>query len=258
MLETPSRSKFPSPTATSSDSRVAGGSPRRFADRVFVRRLDLWLALILITLCTLNLTVIPLPYYRASLSVLDESWNLDLVSRAAHNSWLGRDAVFTYGPLYQWLSSLAPRARGSDLGATFANLPVFWFVGSILLLYGFGAILLRKQPIWKRCFFLLLIVVFWSPTEVRISTALFTLAVSLWAYETAGLSPRGLAARAFACSTLVILAFLISADSGFYSLAAVLFAALAHSIRGPKSEKLRLAGLTLLFLVIKGLAVNAW
>jgi hypothetical protein len=66
-----------------------------------------WLVLLLLFVATTPailfhrgiLTVVP------RLNLLDDSWLLDTSYKAAGGIWLGRDVAFTYGPLFQWLSS---------------------------------------------------------------------------------------------------------------------------------------------------------
>src|ERR1035437_2907191 len=63
------------------------------------------------------------------LDLLDGSWLLDTSYQAANGIWFGRDVTFTYGPLFQWLSSVPSRWLGISTGtlyATWYTLP--WFV----------------------------------------------------------------------------------------------------------------------------------
>jgi hypothetical protein len=41
----------------------------------------------------------------AGTNLIDDSWLLDTSFKAASGLWFGRDVVFTYGPVFQWLSS---------------------------------------------------------------------------------------------------------------------------------------------------------
>src|SRR5262252_6330705 len=42
-------------------------------------------------------------------NLLDDSWILDISFKACRGIWLGRNVAFTYGPVYQWLSSAPAR-----------------------------------------------------------------------------------------------------------------------------------------------------
>src|SRR5271166_5252741 len=61
------------------------------------------------------LIVFPVP------ALLDWSWTLDTCYKAATGVWFGRDVAFTYGPLYQWLSSAPSRWIGISTGSILAT-----------------------------------------------------------------------------------------------------------------------------------------
>ena len=44
-----------------------------------------------------------------AINLIDDSWLLDTSFKASRGLWFGRDVAFTYGPLFQWLSSAPAR-----------------------------------------------------------------------------------------------------------------------------------------------------
>ena len=158
----------------------------------------------------------------ASINLIDDSWILDSSFKASRGLWFGRDVAFTYGPLFQWLSSAPARLMGLSMGtiyATCATLLVWW-----TLLFGYLALLLLlpEQPAWKRFLLLLLLTVFWAPWEGRsvLSVFLFVLFLRGWY----GLREQALRPALLGCGAgfLCAVAFLYSADSGAYAMAALL------------------------------------
>src|ERR1039457_6477448 len=105
-------------------------------------------------------------------NLVDGSWILDTSFKASRGVWFGRDVAFTYGPLFQWLSSAPSRWLGISTGtvyATWYTLP--WFV-TILAPFASAWLLFREASSWKRRLFVLLAVVFWSPPDVRASVSI--------------------------------------------------------------------------------------
>src|ERR1017187_1361702 len=98
-------------------------------------------------------------------NLVDGSWILDTSFKASRGVWFGRDVAFTYGPLFQWLSSAPSRWMGLSMGsvnATHYMLPLWCtFVLGYLTL----RLLIPEQPAWKRFLLLLLLFVFWSPSD---------------------------------------------------------------------------------------------
>ena len=120
------------------------------------------------------------------------------------------------------------------MGAIYAScvtLPLWctFFFGYLTL-----ALLLPEQPAWKRFVLLLLLCVFWAPVEGRTAFAVVLFAVFLrgwYALRQQVLSPVLLGCG---CCLLCAAAFLYSADTGIYALAA-----LALSLAGVAWESRR-------------------
>ncbi len=164
-------------------------------------------------------------------SLIDDSWLLDTAFKASRGLWFGRDVAFTYGPLFQWLESAPSRWMGLSVGsihATYNTLPLWCtFIFGYLTLW----LLIPEQPAWKRFLLLLLLSVYWSPSDLRTSFAilktsfpifLFALFLRGWyAVQQARLKPWVAGTGA---AVLCAVAFLYSADAGVYSIAALLVA----------------------------------
>jgi hypothetical protein len=164
----------------------------------------------------------------SQLGLIDVSWVLDTSYKAAGGIWFGRDVAFTYGPLYQWLSSAPARWIGLSAGAVFATwymLPLMLIVASTFLT---ARVLLPDAAPWRRALLLLLAVVFWSPPDVRVSVCLLALAIFLRLTEDAAYGAG--AARAIACAGICIAGFWLSADTGVFTIAALLLCIAATAI----------------------------
>jgi hypothetical protein len=161
-------------------------------------------------------------------SLIDDSWLLDTSFKASRGIWFGRDVVFTYGPLFQWLESAPSRWMGPLMGsihATYNMLPLWC---TIVLGYFTLRLLIPEQPAWKRFLLLLLLLVYWTPSDLRTAFAilktslplfLFALFMKGWyAIQRARLTPWSAGAGAAA---LCAVAFLYSADAGVYAIAAL-------------------------------------
>jgi hypothetical protein len=157
-----------------------------------------------------------------TIEIVGDSWHLDTSFKAARGLWFGRDVAFTYGPVFQWLSSAPARQMGVSMGATYATfttLPLWctFLFGSLTL-----TLLLPEQPAWKRFVLLLLLCVFWAPWEGRTAFGILLFAVFLrgwYALRQQALGPVLLGCgAAFLCAV----AFLYSADTGAYAIAALL------------------------------------
>src|SRR5579863_3234393 len=113
----------------------------------------------------------------SKLDLLDGSWLLDISYKASGGIWLGRDVLFTYGPLFQWLSSAPSRWIGISMGtiyATWHTLPLLLVVITTFLT---ARLLLPEAAPWRRALLLLLAVVFWSPPDLRFSLCLLAFAI---------------------------------------------------------------------------------
>ena len=89
----------------------------------FASQASEWLVLLIL----LAASTPPILFRRTSLTIvppfnlLDGSWILDTSYKAAGGIWLGRDVAFTYGPLFQWLSSAPSRWIGISVGSILAT-----------------------------------------------------------------------------------------------------------------------------------------
>jgi hypothetical protein len=163
---------------------------------------------------------------------LDDSWLLDTSFKASRGVWLGRDVAFTYGPLFQWLSSVPSRWMGLSMGSTYATWNTLPLWGTFLCGWLTLRLLLPEQPAWKRFLLLLLLSIFWSPSDLRISFAVLLFALFLrgwYAVQQHLLRPGLLGCGA---ALLCALAFLYSADSGIYAIAALLISLIGVAWEG--------------------------
>lgn len=210
--------------------------------RALYSKIDLLITLALIALGTVGVCSVDskAPIRLGSINFLDDSWASDMVFKARQHLWLGREVVFSYGPLYQWLWKwMLPQKRFS-LGVVYKSLHLFPYCFSLLLIYFTGALLLRGQPAWKRVLYVLALGVFASPGDGK--SAIPVCALSIFLMLVQGLQDGWIhtAWRAAAACSVVTLAFLFSADSGMYSLATLALSLLAAVFCGfPDLAKLR-------------------
>jgi hypothetical protein len=247
----------------------AGSSAPRPAAKPWLARLrkrwDL-LAVVLLVVASLPLQwLLPGTLFLspASINLIDDSWHLDTSFKASRGLWFGRDVVFTYGPLFQWLASAPVRWGSFSMGAIYGTctlLPLWCtFVSGYLTV----VLLLPEQPAWKRFVLVLLLSVFWLPWEGRTPFAIFFFAVFLrgwYALRQQAVRPVLLGGgAALLCAT----AFLYSADSGAYAVTALLFSLAAvawegrresHLLRSCVSALLAFATLSLVLVI----AVNTF
>lgn len=189
-------------------------------------------------------------------------WLLDTSFKASRGLWFGRDIVFTYGPLFQWLSSAPTRWAGVSMGIIYATYATFPLWGTIVFGYLTLNLLLPEQPPWKRFLLLLVMALFWAPWEGRSAFAIFLFAVFLRAGYALVRERRSPAWFGSAAALLCGLAFLYSTDTGVYSLAALLISVAGvawESRREPfvlRSCALAFAAFVLAAAVV-GIAINA-
>ena len=163
------------------------------------------------------------------LNVLDDfdfSFALDAVAKARQGVWLGRDVTMTYGPLFQWLYNRIALLHGSSAGAAYLALWMLQFWGIVILFYAAGALFLRRQAPWKRLFCLLLLVIFWAPVfdalfDMKMLLPMAALGADLALTRSLPGNPLGVLWRAGVAAALVMLGFLLAADSGVYCVAAL-------------------------------------
>ena len=204
--------------------------------RAMGRCVDLFVALAFIGFVAKYYLSQRVPLFVGGIEFFDTSWALDLVDKAHRGIWLGKDAIFTNGPLFQWLLSWGPLHQGISLGSFYMYLWVFHYGTVIVALYGAGVLLLYRQPSWVRAFWLVSLLVFWVPihlvmfnVKLLLPLCCFAVLLRIFPDRTSGL--RGRAWRAAVAASLVAVAFLLSSDSGVYTLMAfflVLMASLVY------------------------------
>jgi hypothetical protein len=192
----------------------------------------------------------------------DDHWVLDTPFKTSHGVWFGRDVAFPYGPLFQWLFSAPSRAMGLSMAAIYTTYrtPLLWCT----FLFGYLTLrlLLPEQPPWKRFLLLILLCVFWAPWDGRTAfdILLFALFLRGWyAVHRQRLNPVLLGCGA---ALLCAAAFLYSADTGVYGVAALLASLAGVAWEGRRESSLfrryaiALLAFTALFVVLV-FAINA-
>lgn len=254
-IESSKTSSFTGAPHRSSPQRTA-----QFARKIY-SQIDLVIAGVLVAAALAPLLIKSRPPLIPGIDFIDDSWQLDMAFKALHHVWLGRDQVFTYGALYQAILGLVSSLQGFSLGSVYSSYLRVQFCVAVLLIYVMGSLLLRRQPPWRRAFYILLIAIFWWPGNSKsvLSVAAFTVITAL----VQGLcdSLVGVVWRAATASIIVILSFLFSADCGGYSLAAlaiVLVMAFFSGLREPLERKalIRFGALTGATLCGAALLVN--
>lgn len=163
-------------------------------------------------------------------SLLDGSWLLDTAYKASGGIWFGRDVAFTYGPLFQLLSWAPSRLTGLSLGAVYASWYTLPLYLAILATFLTARLLLSEAAPWTRALLVLLAVVYWSPPDLRVSLYLLAFAVFFRMTDAAALRGAAVIARGSAAAMLCAVGFLISADTGIYSAAALLLCILVTAL----------------------------
>jgi hypothetical protein len=172
------------------------------------------------------------------INLIDDSWHLDTSFKASRGLWFGRDVVFTYGPLFQWLASTPVRLRNVSMGAIHATCMLLPLWCMFLAGYLTGVLLLPEQPAWKRFVLVILLCVFWMPWESRTPFAVFSFAAFLrgwYALSQQTIRPVMLGGGA---ALLCVIAFLYSADAGAYALMALLLTLLAVAWEKRRDQRL--------------------
>ena len=150
----------------------------------------------------------------------DDHWVLDLAYKSTRGVAFGRDVAFVYGPLFQWLMAAPARVPHFSLAAVYVANRTFLLWLSFLLGYATLRLLLPEQPPWKRFVLLLVLEIFWAPWDGRTAFAIFLFALFLRGWYR--VREERLSAVTFACGSacLIAIAFLYSADTGVYGIAA--------------------------------------
>jgi len=170
-------------------------------------------------------------------NVMDDSWILDTIFKASRGLWLGRHVAFTYGPLYQWLSSLPTRWGHLSLGNAYATWRVVPLYLGLVLAFATLRLLLPEQPSWKRAVLLLLLIVFWAPADLRPFIAVFLFAAFVRSWHRAEEERLQPAVLGFASGLFCTAAFLYSADTGVYAVAALLISLAATTLEKPWADR---------------------
>jgi hypothetical protein len=195
----------------------------------------------------------------SSLNLIDDSWIFDTSYKAAGGILLGRDAAFTYGPLFQWLSSAPARHIGMSLGAVYATWYTLPMLVIVLATFLTARLLLPEATAWRRALLVLLAVVFWSVPDVRVSLVLLSFAVFVRLTNGVVSSVRALLAKAIFAAMICLAAFLFSADTGLYTMAALVLCVAASAIAPPPKQGLaRFLVLAAICFTLLLLATNAW
>ncbi len=163
-----------------------------------------------------TLTVVPW------VNLVDGSWVLDTCYKAANGIWFGRDVSFHYGPIYQWLMSAPSSLIGPSLGSISATSNALPFVFIAVAAFVIARLLLPAAAAWRRAVFVPLAVVFWSGSNPRIYFCLLAFAIFLRFTDTLPAVNPALIRRAAAAATICVAGFLVSADAGLYTVAALL------------------------------------
>lgn len=205
---------------------------------------DFFVMLLLLVFVAYYYLALKLPLPVREIELFDTSWELDLVAKTQHGLWLGRDLIFTRGPLFQWLLSSGPLRHGLSLGSFYLYLWVTHYWTTIPAMYATGRLLLHRQSSWVRVFFLLLMLIFWLPVHwiifnIKVLFPFFSFAVLLRTFPARGLSLSGISWRAALTASLLAISFLLSDDSGFYSAAAFIVVLAAFLLYEHNSVALR-------------------
>jgi hypothetical protein len=184
----------------------------------------------------------------------DDHWVIDAVFKASRGIFFGRDVAFLYGPLAHWLFSV-PRWAGLSLGSIHTSYNTLLLWCSFFFGYATLRLLLPEQPAWKRFLLLLLLAVFWAPWDGRTAFYIFLLAFFVrgwYALQQERVKPIVLG---FGAALLCAIAFLYSADTGTYGVAAWLIALCGVAWEGRREPKARLYALAMAAFVVSSVVL---
>jgi hypothetical protein len=244
------------------ESRKVELRARSSIGAVLAEQYDFLVLLLLASIIIFEYALQPRPVWVPFIDWADDSWKLDLIAKANHGIWLGKGAIFNYGPLFQWLISVVPRDNGSSLGAYYSSVTLFLFLTAMLPLFLAQRILLRRQRGWLRAFYFALLVIFWLPIlpsllDVKIIFPLCAFAVFLWCAEEATGGARSVLLSLVATAFLMA-AWLLSPEAGTYSSLGLLLAIAAHGVhRERRRNELVLLGFTAVLSLAGVLLTNA-
>ena len=197
-----------------------------------------------------TLVLVPSPGF------MDDDWRLDAAFKASRGIWIGRDVTFTHGPVFQWLSSLPARSIGVSTGSIYATWNTVPMWCTIVFVYLTLWLLIPEQLPWKRFLLLLLLCIFWSPS-LRMSAAILMFAAFLsGSYAVVERRQKPYLAGAMA-ALLCAIAFLLSADTGVYGVAALLAATAGIAVESKDDRPaLQRIFLALLAAVLSGAVIS--
>lgn len=249
------------PGAGPTSEQTRGSKVSRAMD--WTARWSEWLLLVaLIAACLPAILVrrhslidVPVP-----INFVDQSWTLDIGYKAARGVWLGRDSLFTYGPLYEWLSGAPARWLGASTGTILATANMLPMLAGILAIFIAARLLLPGVSPWRRLLFLA--VVLWTFPGIRIAICLGAFAAFLRLAEAVACRRSGVVLASLGAAVICVASFLISTDAGIYTAAALLLCLLATALvkRQIPGALARTAGFflaTTMALAILVVAVNA-
>jgi hypothetical protein len=190
----------------------------------------------------------------SKLTLLDGSWVLDTSYKAATGMWFGRDVSFTYGPLFQWLSSEPSRWLDISTGAVLAT----WYTLPLLLIilstFVCARLVLPAASSCRRALLIFLAVVFWSPPDVRVSFCVLAFLVFLRMADPVATHHRLVWLHGVLAALICLAAFLFSADTGVYTTAALILCIVATAITNEAPTQpakfLAVAGATFAILML--------
>ena len=156
--------------------------------------------------------------------VFDDHWVLDSAFKSTRGVVFGRDVAFVYGPIFQWLIAAPARWSSFPMAATYVSYRTLVLWCTYLFAFAALCLLLPEQRPWKRFLLLLLLGVFWAPWDGRTAFAIFLFALFLRGWY--AVHEERLKPLAFGCGSavLIAIAFLYSADTGVYGIAAWILA----------------------------------
>ena len=143
--------------------------------------------------------------------------------------WFGRDVAFTYGPIYQWLSSAPARWLGLSAGSIYATYNTLPLLVALLATFLTVRFLFPRMNPWKRSLLFALAAVFWSPPDVRVSVVLLGYAVFLSSVDDLQRKPGRVLLYAALAAIFCLAGFLLSADTGLYTSAALILCVAAQA-----------------------------
>lgn len=231
---------MPSPQSGKS-SALLSQPPAQSSPGTFRKLLGYWdfSAVLLLIVASLPVTwlspstIVSVPYA----GMFDDHWVLDSMFKASRGIWFGRDVAFPYGPLFQWLFSAPSRWAGLSFSAIHSSYLTLLLWCTFLFGYFTLRLLLPEQPNWKRFLLLVLLCVFWAPWDGRTAFAIFLFALFLrgwYSVRQGNVRPVLLGCSA---ALLCAIAFLYSADTGVYGIAAFLLSLAGVAWEGRREPK---------------------